>query len=170
MNHHASLMMTYFLSCSAVLTEFLVVVTPDFILYIMKWADPTRTVHIFLSCGWLLFNPAILSGPIGRVLCHSMCLPGVLLKIIYYLLPIITQYNMKSIFQVLNTPRMIYLRLQRDFRYLWMLVCTVLPLGCGKVGGGVPVAPCIWDLLVCFVLGFLFMVLILMPITALNIF
>ena len=80
MNHHASLAMTYFLACSAVLTEFLVVVTPDFILYRLRWEDPTRTFHILLSCGWLLFNPAILSVPLGRVLCHSMHLPSVLLK------------------------------------------------------------------------------------------
>ena len=80
MNHHASLAMTYFLACSAVLTEFLVVVTPDFILYRLRWEDPTRNFHILLSYGWLLFNPAILSVPLGRVLCHSMRLPSVLLK------------------------------------------------------------------------------------------
>ena len=97
MNHHTSLMIPYFLACVAVLTDFLVAITPDFILYRLRWADPTRNIRILLSCGRLLFNPAILSVPLGRVLCNYMFI---------------------WIYQVLNPPYMIYLRLQRYFHYL----------------------------------------------------
>ena len=62
MNHHASLAMTYFLACSAVLTEFLVVVIPALILYRLSWTDPSIIFHIF-SIMWVVTITA--SAPIS---------------------------------------------------------------------------------------------------------
>ena len=47
MNHHSYLMILDCLDCSDVSTNFLVVVTTNFMLSILIWADPSRIVHLF---------------------------------------------------------------------------------------------------------------------------
>ena len=60
--HRASLIISYRLDCSYDLTELLVVFNPDFVLSILSWSDPAKTVHIF-AIMWVATIPV--SNPIS---------------------------------------------------------------------------------------------------------